>query len=77
MFAVVEFCNNKEYYVVPLIWLTDDQSECLWPINVQSQKHLDGMVEQLCQPKTSWVHYPVRKIHVTTGKFFLFVLECT
>lgn len=70
MFAVVEFNNKKkEYSVIPLLWLSDDKSSCMWPKNVKSEEQLQTMVENFSEPTPSWGSYGIKKIHVTTGNF--------
>lgn len=72
MFAVVEFDNKKkEFAIVPLLWLSENKSSCLWPNNIYSDKQFRDLVEQISQPKPSWKNYGVKRILKTTGKILV------
>lgn len=47
MYAIVEFRrgNNKEYAVVPIIWLVEHNTECYWP-PIKTEKDLEKLVKQ-------------------------------
>lgn len=67
MYAVVEF-EKKQCDVVPLCWLRDDETKCLWPRKVTDEKTLSILVRNCTAPKASWIKYIVIKVHELIGR---------
>lgn len=73
MFAVVEFDNNKkEFYVIPLIWLSDDKTNCYWPKGIKSESQLSEMIQNMNPPESTWKLYRLKKVHYTAGILLCF-----
>lgn len=71
MYAVVEF-EKKQCDVLPLCWLRDNQTKCLWPRNV-TEKALCVLVRNQTAPKSSWLKCMVIKVHTLIGRCKIFL----
>lgn len=65
MFAIVEFDNSKkEFFVVPLLWLTDEKKQCLWP---PKHAEVEELIKSMSAPLPSWKSFAIKKVHDTGG----------
>jgi hypothetical protein len=73
MYAIAEFLKgiHKEYAVVPMIWLHDNNKTCYWP-RVKTETELVKLVQENSPYNQKWPKYKVHRVLKTSGKILQF-----
>lgn len=66
MFVIVEF-KDRQMAVVPLLWLKNENSICLWPKVIKNEEAYEKLVTNLIAPKLNWAEYTIVKVHRILG----------
>lgn len=76
IYAVVQFLNKtrKECAVVPLIWITDNNSICYWP-NTKSDVKFKALVKSNAVYQSSWKKFNVNAVLHTEGIYETRILK--
>lgn len=76
VYAVVQFLNKtqKECAVVPLIWLTDNNSICYWP-NTKSDIKFKALVKSNAVYQSSWKKFDINAVLHTEGIYETRILK--
>lgn len=76
VYAVVQFLNGtqKECAVIPLIWLTDNNSVCYWP-NTKSDAKFKALVKSNAIYQSSWKKFDVNTVLHTEGIHIKYILK--
>ncbi|XP_011699428.1 PREDICTED: uncharacterized protein LOC105456814 [Wasmannia auropunctata] len=69
-YAVVQFLKGtqKECAIIPLIWLTDNNSICYWP-NTKFEIKFQALVKSNAVYESSWKKFDVNAVLHTTDDY--------
>ncbi|XP_048505402.1 uncharacterized protein LOC125499808 isoform X2 [Athalia rosae] len=78
MYAIVEFLkgSNKEYAVVPIVWLYNNNKMCYWP-RVKTETELMKFVKEKSSYDKKWPKFPVNKIWKSSDDYDYLQQELT